>query len=317
VDGPLARQIIFHLIGPGNDLAPPGDPFPWDNIGSLDLMPAGKVRVLLVGAPDPALRHALVSCPDTVIIDGAPGAKVPAGEADLVIASGAPLPTDWSGPAAVIAPAEAVGPVRARSAVAANGDGRTSATAEWQVAAGHPLASALYLEPPRLGTVGKYAVDSTAKLLLGTPDVPLIVTWEDGGARRMAVLFGFDEQSTDWPRRAGFPVFWSHAIDWLAPSERRPAEFRTCRPFEPLPGGGLAPAELGFVTDERGRSIGVSLIGTDEGFQAGPGRDDSQAAIAAIRKFAETRRRDSLADLWPYLAAAAIAVVIVRAWLAR
>jgi hypothetical protein len=301
LDGPLPRQIRLQLIGPGNDLDPPGDPFPWDNIGSLDLVPAGKVRILLVGSPDHALRRALAACSDTVVIDGAPDAKAPAGEADLIIASGAPLPADWSGPAAVIAPAEAVGPVRPRLAVAANGDGRASATAEWRVAVGHPLAAALYLEPPRLGEVRRYAVDSTAKLLLGTPDVPLIVTWEDGGARRMAVLFGFDEQATDWPRRAGFPVFWSRAIDWLAPKDRRAAEYR----LAPLRSKGLAPSEPGF------------LIGCEEGFQSGPGRDDSQAAIEAIRKSAEAKRRDSLADLWPYLAAAAIAVVVVRAWFGR
>jgi len=301
MDGPPPRHLHFELTGPGKDPAPLADSFPWDDSGFLGLMPAAKIRVLLVGAPDPALRRALAARPDTVVVEGAPDAKVPASGTDLVIASAAPLPADWSGPAAVIAPPDAVGPVRPRLAVAANGDGRPPAAAEWRVAAEHPLAAALYLEPPRLGAVRKYAVDSGAKLLLGTPDAPLMVTWDAGGARRLAVLFGFDERTTDWPRRAGFPVFWSHAIDWLVPQDRRAAEYRV----SPIRSRGLAPAEPGFQ------------IGSDEGFQAGPGRDDSQAAIEAIRKFAETKRRESLVDLWPYLAAATLAALVVRAWLAR
>ena len=301
IDGPLPQQIRLQLVGPDNDLGNPHDPFGWDNVCGLDLAPAAKVRVVLAGEPDTALRRALAARPDTVVVEGAPDAKVPASGTDLVIASAAPLPADWSGPAAVIAPPDAVGPVRPRLAVAANGDGRPPAAAEWRVAAEHPLAAALYLEPPRLGAVRKYAVDSGAKLLLGTPDAPLMVTWDAGGARRLAVLFGFDERTTDWPRRAGFPVFWSHAIDWLVPQDRRAAEYRV----SPIRSRGLAPAEPGFQ------------IGSDEGFQAGPGRDDSQAAIEAIRKFAETKRRRSLVDLWPYLAAAALAALVVRAWLAR
>jgi hypothetical protein len=154
---------------------------------------------------------------------------------------------------------------------------------------------------------------------VGTRDGPLIITWELGVVRRLAVLFGFDEPTTDWPRRAGFPVFWSHALEWLCPTESRPSALRTYLPLEALPGGGgVAPARPGFYRDGvRGGAVGVSFIGTDEGFQAGPGRDESAAAAEAIRKSIEVRRRATLAEAWPYLAAAALVLVILRSVAAR
>jgi hypothetical protein len=313
------------------ELRGPDDGFAADNSVHLAQTPAGRLRVLLVGDPDPALRRALAAREGTEVVEAPPDAKVLPGQADLVIACAAPLPADWTGPAAVILPPEAVGPVRplARSAVAANGDGDAARAAEWGVVSAHPLAEALYLEPPRLAAARGYAVATSAQLLLGAPDAPLMVTWESqeetntgglfgpGQIRRLAVLFDFGEQTTDWPRRAGFPVFWSHAVDWLVPQERRPAEYKYYLPFEPMPGRGrLAPATPGFYEDKAG-AYGVSFIGTDEGFQSGPGRDDSTAAVEAIRRSIEAKRRAALSDLWPWPAAAALVALLVRAWVAR
>jgi hypothetical protein len=186
------------------------------------------------------------------------------------------------------------------------------------VAPGHPLAHALYLEPPRLAAVSRYAFDAQAELLLGTPDVPLMVTWRESGSRRLAILFGLGEPSTDWTRRAGFPVFWSRALEWLVPKESRAAGYATYRPVELLPGSSRrAPGKLGFFEDDRGATFGTSFIGTDEGFRSGPGRDDSPAAIEAIRQSIEAKRRAALSELWPYLAAAALVVLLARARVAR
>ncbi|MCX5675489.1 MAG: BatA domain-containing protein [Planctomycetota bacterium] len=319
IPGPLPKQLRAGLFGPQGTPATLEDGFPWDNSATLALAPAAGVRVLLMGRPAPALRRALAAREGAEIIEAAAGEKVVPGEADLVVACGVPLPAAWTGPAAVIAPGEAVGPVRppARSAVAANGDGSAALAPEWHVVSAHPLAEALYLEPPRLAPVRRYTVASGAQLLLGTPDAPLIVTWQDGGARRLAVLFDFDEKATDWPRRAGFPVFWSHAVDWLVPKETRRAVYKSYRPFEPVPGGGLAAGTPGFHQDAAGRTYGVSFIGTDEGFQSGPARDDSKAAVEAIRQSIEAKRRAALSDLWPWLAAAALVALLARAWVAR
>jgi hypothetical protein len=63
--------------------------------------------------------------------------------------------------------------------------------------------------------------------------------------------------------------------------------------------------------------FGVSFIGTDEGFQAGAGRDDSAAAIEAIRRAAESARREVFYEIWPFLAAAALLALLVRVLVAR
>jgi hypothetical protein len=275
----------------------PDDGFLEDNEAQLALEQAGPLRVLLLGDAPAALSRALAACGDTVVVE-APAGTAPPVEVDLVVAYASPtldaaraLPAEWKGPAAIVLPPDGAGPLRPTD---------QEAPAEWRVAAEHPLADALYLEPPRLGPVRRYVLEPSAELLLGTPDVPLMATWQvedDAPAlfgpivwHRLAVLFGFDEATTDWPKRAGFPVFWRRALDWLVPRDARRTAFRP---------------------------IGVSLTGSDEGFQAGPGRDDSKAAVEAIRRSIEARRRATFLDLWPYLAAAAVAVLLARAWAAK
>jgi len=297
-------------------LAERADGFSADDAAYLVLEPGRDLCVLVTGDCNDSLRRALVAREDTAVLETPDLSGAPPPETDLVVAYASPtldaaraLPADWKGPAALILPPEGAGPVRPTD---------QEAPAEWRVAVDHPLADALYLEPPRLGPVRRYALDPSARVVLGTPDVPLIVTWEASGVRRLAVLFGFDEPATDWARRAGFPVFWRRALDWLVPADRRVAEYRTYRPLEPMRGrtGHLASAEPGFFSDEVG-DYGVSFIGSDEGFQAGPGRDDTAAAVEAIRGSIKARRRATLADLWPYLAAAAIAVLLVRTRVAK
>ncbi len=301
VEGPPPAQLRVELKGPDDGFAP-------DNLATLAMEAAGTVRVLVVGDADPCLRRALEARAGTIVAEGAAASSVAAVDADLVVAVGVPLPAEWKGPAVALAPAEAVGPVQ---------PGEGNAPAEWRVAEGHPLAGALYLEPPRVGPVRRWGLNAGARLLLGTPDVPLMATWEEEGQRRLAVLFAFDETATDWPRRAGFPVFWSRSMDWLVPRQGAGATHRTHLPFEPMPGRGrAAPATPGFHPDEAG-GFGVSFIGTDEGFQAGPGRKDLLAAAKAIRASAEARRRADVAPAWPYVAAAALVALLVRAWVAR
>ena len=353
---PPPKELAVELFAsqPGG-LRPPNDDFPYDNAAYLTLAPATRIRIALIGSPDPALLRALAAREDTEVMEVSQDAKVQAGQvedstgrADLLIACGEAIPADWTGPAVVILPPQAVGLVRPVGGEAADlhpsplaGEGpgvrgprditphpafghplpqgeREKIMPEWRIAPGHPLAQALYLEPPRLAAVRRYAFDAQADLLLGTPDVPLAVTWRESGSRRLAILFGLGEPATDWSRRAGFPVFWSHAVEWLVPEQSRAAGYATYRPFEPLPGSTRrAPATPGFSADDKGAAIGTSFIGSEEGFRSGPGRDDSPAAVAAVRRSAEARRRAALSELWPYLAAAALAVLLARARVAR
>jgi hypothetical protein len=289
-------------------LTGPRDAFPADDEAFL-VREAGRAVIQLVGeASATSLQRAFEAAGAAVLTATADGAIADAGVADLQVAYGVPLPDGWTGPAATIAPPEAVGPVRPT---------RETIQAEWRVAEAHPLAEALYLPPPRLDRVPHYDLEPQAKVLVGTPEAPLVVTWEAEGTRRLAVCFDLEDETTDWPRRAGFPVFWARALDWLVPTAKREPTYRAYAPMEPLPGTGRsAPTETGFHTVD-GRTVGVSFYGTDEGFQAGPGRDDSREAVAAIRRSVEARREAALAAAWPYAAALALVALAIRAGVAR
>jgi len=307
MSGPPPRSLTVMLGGRDEKQAPPPDTFMWDNAAEMALEPARKIQVLLVGRPDMALRRALAARDDIVVVDAPPQGAVPIGGTDLVMACAATIPADWKGPSVSLLPPEPVGPVRPVSGQGA---------ADWRVAPDNPLAGALYLEPPRIGAIGRYILAEPGRLLLGTRDMPLMVTWEAGGSRHLAVLFGLDEATTDWPRRPGFPVFWSRAMDWLVPKDGRPANLETHRPFEVLPGRDHpAPGLPGLYEDKSG-SFAVSFIGSEAAFKSGPGRDDSADAIEAIRKSIEAKRRAGLAPLWPYLALAALAALLARSCVA-
>jgi len=299
MDGPPPGRLVVGLDGPE-------DGFPPDNAAYLVLESGRQVRVLLAGPQDAVLRKALEAREDTAVVFVLPAKSISANEGDVLVAEGEAIPADWPGPAVAILPPEAVGPVAPAEGEAAG---------EWRIAPDAPLADILRRDPPRFGSVRRYKVAQGGQLLLGAAEAPLMVAWESQGSRRLAVLFGFDERTTDWPRRWGFPLFWSHALDWLVPGDRRPSYFATYEPLAPIHGRDApAPAEVGFHDNP---PVGVSFIGTDEGFQEGPGRDDSAAATEAIRRAAESARRAAFYNLWPFLAAAALAAILLRSLLAR
>jgi len=301
-DGPPPARLRVTLTGPADDAFLP------DNEAFLVLEPGGVAVRLLGRPPKTELRRALEASGATVLTEDADGGRPHQQGADLVVACAAPLPAGWDGPAAVILPPGSVGPLR---------PGEGTVPAEWTVASDHPLADALYLPPPRIDRVRAYEIGDDAEVAVGTREAPLVVTWESPGARRLAVCFGLDRAITDWPRRPGFPVFWARALEWLVPAGDRRPTYRTCTPLAPVPGtGSLAPGRTGFHV-VGGKAVGVSFIGTEEGFERGPGRDDSQSAIAALRGAIEARREAALAPAWPYAAALAVLALLVRAWVAR
>ncbi len=298
----LPKRLRVDLCGPGAAPQPPGDGFPWDDTAYLVLEQTRRRTILLVGSPDPVLRQALAALRDTRVFESDAGPAAPLEGVDLVIACGAPLPVGWKGPAAVVAPAEAVGPVRPLEG---------EADAAWHVEAAHPLASALYLEAPEIGKVRRYELARGADLLLGTPALPLAATWQADGARRLAVLFPLDEKTTDWSHRPGFPIFWMHAADWLAPAPGTAQSYVTYAPLAALPGHNRwAPEAPGFYENE---GVGVSFIGAEEPFESGPARDDSAPAVEAIRASAAAHRTLAYTDLWPLLALAVLAALVARA----
>jgi hypothetical protein len=290
----------------------PDDGFPPDNTArTLPGRPPAAVRV--IGTCPASLRRALEATGHVNVVEVASSEPAALEGADLLVACGEPLPEEWTGPAVVMAPREAVGPVRPTG---------ETVESEWRVAEDHPLAEALYLPPPRLDRVPRYEVTPDVQILVGTREAPLIVTSTHDGAKRLAVLFDVgDPAVTDWPRRASFPVFWARVMRWFH-----------LRPYGMEMFGAEAAVER--MTDENdvpfeAKTVSVyshsvilyrepaEVFGTDEGFQAGPGRDDSQAAAAAIEASIEARREAALADAWPWAVVLALAALAARAWVAR
>ena len=263
---PPPRELAVRLVpasAPAASAVPLGDSFAWDDTACLALTPSTHLRVAMIGEPDLALRRGLSTGDDADVVSVASGEKLAAGEADLVVANRAALPAGWDGPAVVILPPTDVGPVHPAATTAAP-------SAEWKVVPQHPLAESLYLEPPHLTGAGAYRIDPSAQVLVGTREAPLIVTWDEAGVRRLAVLFDLGDTSSDWSHRASFPIFWSRALDWLVPKDRRSATLTTSRPLEPVPGWRrAAPAAIGFGKGPRGEPVGVSFIGSGAGFVSG------------------------------------------------
>ncbi len=284
----------------------PGDGFPEDNRAYGDRPSAEPLRVLLVGEAPAVMRRALEASADVDVTEVLPPSAPTPDETDVLVAYRAGIPADWPRPAAVIAPPDAAGPVR---------PGEGTVAAEWHVAEDHPLADALYLAPPRIDRVPHYDLAPEARVLVGTREAPLIVTWTQGGAKRLAVLF--DVAATDWPRRASFPVFWTRAVSWLRAYRSRVDEavrYGTDGPADVVRREGRLPDTPGTLA---AYGANVSFIGSGEGFQAGSGRDDSQAAIEAIEASIEARREATLADAWPWAVALVLLVLAARAWVAR
>jgi len=105
-DGPPPARLRVTLAGPG-------DSFPPDNEAFLSLVPGPATRrVRLIGEVPVPVRRALQVISGAEVIEHPAGEAVPEGETDLVVAYRVPLPAGWAGPAAIILPPEAVGPVR-------------------------------------------------------------------------------------------------------------------------------------------------------------------------------------------------------------
>ncbi len=290
--GAVPDRIEVHLEG-GRD------GFAADEAAYLVRRGAEAVRVALVGEVGPAVRRALAATGRAAAVDVLADEPVPAGAADVVIAGGVRLPPGWAGPAVLIRPP-------AGAAAMAPADG--AAEAAWRVAAEHPLAEALYLDGPALGEVPRFTLAPEGRLLVGTPEAPLVATWEAAGVRRMGIAF--DPAAGGWPRLESFPVFWARAIDWLAPASAAAPVHVTRRPGE-----GGAPEAPGFHV-RNGETWAVSFIGSDEPLQVGDAAT-GEGAVEALVAAAEALERDRMLELWPALALAALVVLAVRAWVAR
>lgn len=183
-----------------------------------------------------------------------------------------------------------------------------------------------------------------ARLLVEAEGGPLLLAGEVG-ARRAAILT-FDLHASDLPLRVDFPILIANLLDWYAPAQvvdapdaLRAADPVTIRPQATTtevritrPDGRreLLPVGEGVLTFTATDQLGVYRVELLSGSAAtasdafavnlfAPAESAiapretitiGQAAVGEARSADETGQR----ELWPYLAAAALAVLLVEWW---
>ena len=177
-----------------------------------------------------------------------------------------------------------------------------------------------------------------ATVLLESRDGPLAAAFEDKGPRSVAVFF--DIRDSDWPFQVSFPVFLTNAVNWLCAGGESGAEGEWHRVGEPVrlrasgtvevkgPDGkitraspdGDAPPVFGGAggtgvyegTDENGVKLrfAVNLLSPAES-NVKPRRNlELQGETVEAAPAARTIHR----EYWPWLALAAIALLLVEWW---
>jgi Ca-activated chloride channel homolog len=176
--------------------------------------------------------------------------------------------------------------------------------------------------------------------LVEAPQTPLLVAGEAG--RQRAVWIGFDTLQSTWPLRVSFPIFIANAVEWLNPQAANSAQLmvRAGDPFrvpltEPLlkvdvtlPGG--AVKAMNVETNAREIVFGET---TKQGiYKLRAGTNDTAFCVNLMDSAeSDTAPRDELklgqhtsvaattmrranVELWRWLAAAALAVLMFEWW---
>jgi Ca-activated chloride channel homolog len=333
-DSPAIYQA--RLSDPGQPGAPL-DHLPLDDVAFAVYQPPGEGRTLLVSSggniflerllaalPEitpyralPAESGALQIPPepfDLYMLDGLYPGELPGG--NLLLINPPPNPLFTVG--AVFTP----GPAR--------------------LAPDHPLARYVVWEGVHVAQARQVALPDWATVLVGTDEGPLVFAGETGG-RRVAVVT-FDLHDSDLPLQVAFPILFSNLLSYLvppqsfeAPAGLAPGESLSILPSPQVeqvvvasPSGQLysfIPGESGVLFSETGE-LGVYAVN----FLAG---DEQRAEYFAVNLFdpleSHLRPAESLQvgrravgpstpsalgqrELWPWLAALALGLLLVEWW---
>jgi hypothetical protein len=214
----------------------------------------------------------------------------------------------------------------------------TPAIVDWKNT--HPLLRFVNFENVQISETLQVKAPTWAVSLVDAPQTPLILAGEL--ARQRIVWVGFDPLQSTWPLRIGFPIFTVNAIEWLNPASARSSQLlvRAGEPFRleltqpltngtvTLPDGTAKPIaadptarELVFGDTARQGVYHVSL-GTNELAFCVNVLDAAESDITpkSELKFgkygkvtATTVRRASV-EIWRWIAAGALAVLLVEWW---
>jgi hypothetical protein len=296
-----SRTLLLSL-----DLA---DHLPADNRLLLERRDVRRPRIGYVGRRDADLRR-LLSLVGGDVHASEQAANLPDG-LDLVIFVDEVPQAGFRGAALIVNPPSAVGPIRPTDQ-------------QEQPAllgpAGEELAAIL---PAHMATLRAWR---TAALAPGIEPLledrrtrrPVAVRYLTPGGPHVVLLADISRQSTDWPDRPSYAVFWSTMIERLTPRAARrtaflPADPAALETARVLTG---AAAESAMIMLEQPPADAHSARRSEPGRSMGQGIDQTaEARRAAID--AERQLRPTLMELWPALVVAALLALAARLYLMK
>jgi Ca-activated chloride channel family protein len=304
-----------------------------DNTAWAAKRPAGERRALLVSAGNLFLERAIAGLPEVNAFRSGPEAPLPAEPYDLVVLDGAMPAEPPEGPLLVINP-----PV-GNPLLTVTG---TFSDTQLSRVADSPLLAYVDFGQVQILEARKVDPPAWANVLVAARGGPLLLVGEPAG-RRVAVLT-FDLHQSDLPLQIAFPVLVANLVSWLTPGlpfdagdGLRPGVVVTLFPggadevLVRRPDGSTwtPPAEMTFgeapLVFAETEQLGLYQVEMD-GTSAGhfPVNLFNPAESALARRESITVGRAEIApaggeelgqrELWPWLAAAALVVLLVEWW---
>ena len=329
---PDVSVIRAALTSPLEDASP--DYLPLDDVAYAVYDPPLGGRILLVTEGNLFLEQVLAALPAVQAFRAAPG-DLPTEPYDLVILDGW-LPDELPHTNLLI-----VNPPHSSALFAV---GEPFNETRFLRQADDPILSFVDFSQVAIREAVQVETSGWARPLVEAEGGPLLLAGEVD-VRRVAILT-FDLHASDLPLRVDFPILIANLLDWYAPAQLvdapdvlRPADPVTIRPQATttevritLPDGTrkLLPVGEGVLTFAATDQLGVytvellsgSAVTASDAFavnlfapteSAIAPRETitiGQAAVGEARTAEEVGQR----ELWPYLAAAALAVLLVEWW---
>jgi Ca-activated chloride channel family protein len=301
-----------------------------DNQASIASLLPQPVKVLLVTSGNNLMEKALRVAPN-VELRVAPTFTDPAAKPDIVVLDNV-TPATWPS-----------GNVLAFHAANTNwfeGWSRleTPAVVDWK--GSHPLLRFVSFDNVQIGEALAVKTPTWAVSLVDSPQSSLILAGELG--RQRIVWVGFDALQSTWPLRVSFPIFVANAVEWLNPAAANISQLtvQAGTPFRMaltesistaeirLPDGTTKPCEVNptkgelLFGDTQKQGIYRVKAGTNEvafcvNLLDAAESDTTPKAEIHFGKYAKvgttTMRRANL-ELWRWIAAAGLAVLMFEWW---
>jgi hypothetical protein len=204
----------------------------------------------------------------------------------------------------------------------------------------HPLLRFVVLDNVQIAESMAVRTPSWATALVDAPQNPLVLAGELG--RQRIVWVGFDVLQSTWPLRISFPIFVANAVEWLNPASinasqltiqaGKPLRLAAAQPSSAaevtMPDGTTRPWKINATTGELvfGDTLKQGIyrvkMGTNETVFCANLLDAAESDITPkeelkFGKYAKataTQLRQATVEMWRWIVAAAIAVLLFEWW---